>query len=144
MQLLIIGAYQPDVQWLTVHLRPLLPDDALTALDAPGLSAWLANNPSFNARVLLCGLDVAPQHQELAQADADLRAALSQAGSSFGVVYGQGLQRLLNAQRLVQPRDLPIHPKRAVWSCEACSDPDCELKLFTGLKDLKAADLPAP
>lgn len=155
MQLVITGAHPPDLYWLAQHLGPLLPAWTVTCLEPQALRTWLAQTSRpLHSRVLLCGLDaawknntaapttpLAPNRTELMAQDTALRAALAQAGLAFGVVYGQGLQRLQNAQRLVQPQDLP---QRAAWACEACSDPDCELKLFTGLKGLKAADPAAP
>ncbi len=152
MQLVITGAHPPDLLWLAQHLGPLFPKLTVQCLAPQALRTWLAQaSRPEHSRVLVCGLDNAghnstaapnaPNRTALMAEDAALRAALAQAGMAFGVVYGQGLQRLRNAQRLVQPQDLP---QRAAWACEACSDPDCELKLFTGLKGLKAADPAAP
>ena len=144
MRVIITGAHAPDLIWLAQHLPALLPDVELIWQEAQAFSANLQSSDLNDTRVLLSGLDRATPGADQAQLqaiDAKLRAALAQARVSFGVVYGQGLQRLQNAQRLVQPHDLP---QRAAWVCDACSDPECEFKLFTGLKGLKAANPPAP
>jgi len=78
--------------------------------------------------------------------DTLLRQALDQAGCRYHVVYGQGPQRLNNAllalglpsldptaHELREQSQFAIHRGRTVWQCNACSDPDCEHQLFTGL-----------
>jgi HTH-type transcriptional repressor of NAD biosynthesis genes len=80
------------------------------------------------------------------QIDTLLRQALDQAGCRYHVVYGQGSQRLNNAllalglpsldptaHELREQSQFAIHRGRTVWQCNACSDPDCEHQLFTGL-----------
>lgn len=72
--------------------------------------------------------------------DALLRQALQQAGIGWRVVYGQGQERTLQALEALAeaapwawtPRE-EVRP-RWVGACEACSDPDCERKLFTRLR----------
>lgn len=92
--------------------------------------------------ILLTGLDLPGSSSDiLRNADTALRARLQQAGLTFGVVYGQGAQRLRQALRLITPQDEP--PPRWTGVCEKCADPDCEYRLFTGLKGLKAAWHPA-
>ena len=144
MRVIITGAHTPDLIWLVQHLPALLPELEISWQEAHAFSASLQSSNLNDTRVLLSGLDRATpgaDQAHLQHIDAQLRTALAQAKVSFGVVYGQGLQRLQNAQRLVQPHDLP---QRAAWACDACSDPECEFKLFTGLKGLKAANPPAP
>ena len=144
MRVIITGAHAPDLIWLAQHLPALLPVEDVTSQDAQAFKNSLPSIDVNSTRVLLSGLDRATPGADQAQLqdiDAKLREALAQAQVSFGVVYGQGLQRLQNAQRLVQPHDLP---QRAAWVCDACSDPECEFKLFTGLKGLRAANPPAP
>ena len=70
-----------------------------------------------------------------------LEPELQRAGLTYGVVYGQGAQRLHQAQRLIAPEDGP--PPRWTGVCEKCADPDCEYRLFTALKRLRAAAHPA-
>ena len=79
------------------------------------------------------------------RADALLRAALQGAGLPFQTVYGTAARRLQNALRALSPCLTPllgqppvateetrINP-RPGWTCEHCSDPDCEHRLFTSL-----------
>lgn len=80
-----------------------------------------------------------------ADADALLRDTLNEAGLRFDTVYGHGERRLHNALRALSPllspllggmplTDEPPATKRSpAWVCEACSDPDCEHRLFTAL-----------
>ena len=139
MRVIITGAHTPDLVWLAQHLPALLPEADVSWLDHRAILNWLESQARDESRLLLSGLDQVQVREQsaLQTIDADLRQALAKAGMAYGVVYGQGLQRLLNAQRLVQPQDLP---QRAAWVCDKCSDPDCEFKLFTGLKGLKAAN----
>jgi nicotinamide riboside kinase len=71
--------------------------------------------------------------------DALVRAALQRGGVPYRVVYGQGPDRLAQALRAIKGADAP-EPARAQagrpgwrWSCDKCSDPDCEHRLFTAL-----------
>lgn len=70
--------------------------------------------------------------------DAQVRDALARAGVPFRVVYGSGAARTASALAPVlaalgerPAADGP--PSRWTWSCEKCSDPECEHRLFTGL-----------
>ena len=66
--------------------------------------------------------------------DALLRGILRKAGIPFQVVYGQGDDRLQGAlTALGAGKPLSARESSRSWSCEKCSDPDCEHKLFTGL-----------
>lgn len=78
--------------------------------------------------------------------DGLLRQALMRQGLAFRVVYGQGLVRLNNALlamglpavdqaawRRREAAQFDLNEGRTPWSCEKCSDPDCEHRLFTGL-----------
>ncbi|MDP3619682.1 MAG: ATP-binding protein [Ramlibacter sp.] len=75
--------------------------------------------------------------------DALVRAALAKAGVAYRVVYGSGGQRLTNALRAIGQADalattLPQNARetrRWQWVCDKCSDPDCEHRLFTRLRD---------
>lgn len=77
--------------------------------------------------------------------DALLRAALARAGLAYQVIYGTDGQRLENA--LIAINSIAVNTgiswaadrfdsnpaAKAAWSCDKCSDPDCEHRLFTGL-----------
>jgi hypothetical protein len=79
--------------------------------------------------------------------DALVRAALARADVGFRTVYGRGEERLANAVAAVAPwvpglaspgataSQAPSSPSsRAwVWTCDKCSDPECEHRLFTSL-----------
>jgi nicotinamide riboside kinase len=96
---------------------------------------------------LLCALDlpwmadglqrIGPEVRE--SVDAQLRDALQRARLPYRVVYGSGGERLLNALAAIDSAPLQdvrvtTAPSRPwTWSCEKCSDPDCEHRLFTGL-----------
>lgn len=68
--------------------------------------------------------------------DALVRSALARAGVPFRVVYGKGEARLANALAAVDL--LRADAGRSghegwTWSCDTCSDPDCEHRLFARL-----------
>jgi len=77
--------------------------------------------------------------------DALLRRELQAAGLPFQTVYGQGPQRLRAALAAVAaalgpgraadlvPDDPVLREGNGRWQCEACSDPDCEHRLFRAL-----------
>ncbi|HCY14652.1 MAG: hypothetical protein A2Z93_12435 [Curvibacter sp. GWA2_64_110] len=136
MKIAILGAPGSGKTWLAQALQQHRPE--LQISDNPPI----ATLPSSRVdRILLTGLDlpgITPTQQET---DSALRAALQQAGLAYGVVYGQGAQRLAQALRLITPEDGPA--PRWTGLCEKCADPDCEFRLFTGLKGLKAAGRPA-
>jgi hypothetical protein len=99
--------------------------------------------------VLLLGLPSAPtppetrQHQ--IQADSALRAQLHALGLAFRVVYGDGAVQLDNALLALgltpdeaarvqrEQAQFGLNRGRTPWTCEQCSDPACEHRLFTGL-----------
>ena len=99
---------------------------------------------------LLMGLDLAGSEQvdETARTaqDSALREQLAALGVPYRVVYGTGRTRLahaLLALGLAAPEDevqqgreqaqFDLNRGRTPWSCEKCSDPACEHRLFTGL-----------
>ena len=77
--------------------------------------------------------------------DALLRREVQANGLAYQTVYGSGEQRLNNALRALAPMLSPLLGKvpvatddrriagRPGWVCEACSDPECEHRLFTRL-----------
>jgi HTH-type transcriptional repressor of NAD biosynthesis genes len=73
--------------------------------------------------------------------DALLRRELMAAGLPFQTIYGQGDERLRAALRAIGnalgrallPDDARLRQGSRPWSCETCSDPDCEHRLFTAL-----------
>lgn len=66
--------------------------------------------------------------------DALVRAALASAHVPYRVVYGRGRDRLMNALAAIGSAVPAGDSSRPwVWSCDKCSDPDCEHRLFTAL-----------
>jgi nicotinamide riboside kinase len=73
--------------------------------------------------------------------DALLRRELQAAGIAFQTVYGQDSQRLQAALgaignalgRALLPDNPTLRDGTGRWQCEACSDPDCEHRLFRAL-----------
>lgn len=111
----------------------------------------LAHQRLYDA-TLVTGLDLpwvadglqrdGPQVRE--PVDALLRSALARAGVTWQVIYGRGSRRLdnaLNAINSIADNDLltmgkgrkDSNPAPWHWSCDSCSDPGCEHRLFTGL-----------
>lgn len=75
--------------------------------------------------------------------DALIRAALARAKVPYRLVYGSGKERLANALAAMgaaaaAPSGPPSRPW--AWSCDKCSDPECEHRLFTGLLGSPGAD----
>ena len=104
---------------------------------------------------LLTGLDIPWQADGLfrdgpgmrADIDAVLRRELQSAGIPFQTVYGSAEARLQHALRAVGAllgRQLVAHDPlleagTGQWTCENCSDPDCERRLFSGLVSRRPA-----
>jgi nicotinamide riboside kinase len=98
----------------------------LTALDLP----WVADGLQRDG----------PHVRE--PVDALVRAALVRGGVSYAVVHGRGTERLANAWRALNLMALPDDSQPAEriadstawrWSCDKCSDPECEHRLFSDL-----------
>ncbi len=80
--------------------------------------------------------------------DAMVRAALGRAGVAYSVVHGSGAQRLTNAWNALNlaaqadpsPPGSPAAGAsgRVRWSCDKCSDPVCEHRMFTDLLGRRA------
>jgi hypothetical protein len=107
------------------------------------------------ALTLLMGLDLpCPGEQQAGQeaADACLRSALAEAGTTYRVVYGRDERRVANALCAIKSIASNPYPASAkgnfdtqnsgpdrraarhpAWNCERCSDPACERRLFTAL-----------
>ncbi len=71
--------------------------------------------------------------------DALIRDALAKANVPYRMVYGTGPQRLQNALAAIDAlspaeRATETSKRPWVWACDKCSDPECEHRLFTGLK----------
>jgi hypothetical protein len=114
---------------------------------AHGLDIAVIEAPAGADIVLLAGLDLPSARGE--GEDAAIRARLQCAGVAFHVVYGTGPQRLRSALQalasagvlaagLVPREDDGADGLRPwTWICEKCSDPDCEHRLFTRLREAR-------
>ncbi len=96
----------------------------LTALDLP----WVADGLQRDG----------PHVRE--PVDALVRAALARAGVAYAVVHGRGPERLASAWtalNVASGAEPPVSSRPAGaawnWTCEKCSDPVCEHRLFTDL-----------
>lgn len=71
------------------------------------------------------------------EVDTLVRHALQRASIPYRVIYGTGPQRLAAALHALAQAPAQEGPRTAsrpwAWSCEKCSDPDCEHRLFTDL-----------
>lgn len=104
-----------------------------------------------NDLTLLMGLKVrqtspCPAGAQEEAEDLLIRAALANAGMPYQVIYGAGEERLVQALDAVRGL-LPMSakPSRSVnyaskpqtspwiWTCDKCSDPQCERQLLTAL-----------
>lgn len=65
--------------------------------------------------------------------DALVRQQLAKAGVPYRVVYGSGEERLRNALAAIDSSLAPAKAREWNWSCEKCSDPECEHRLFSRL-----------
>jgi nicotinamide riboside kinase len=68
--------------------------------------------------------------------DALVRQALARAGVPYRIIYGRGGERLQNALAAIAEaadRKPPAGASAWNWTCDKCSDPECEHRLFTGL-----------
>jgi nicotinamide riboside kinase len=121
--------------------------------DASLYNMALAHQRGFDA-TLLMGLDLPWVADGIQRdgvymrepVDAALRAALTQGGINFQVVYGLGAARLQSALRCLHTNtnsdgglkgsleNSELRPQRnRYWTCERCSDPVCEHRLFVDL-----------
>lgn len=70
--------------------------------------------------------------------DAQLRATLARGQIAYTVIYGLGPARVGAALNAISPlrhdraKQNPGIPGHWQWSCEKCSDPECEHRMFTG------------
>ncbi|MDM0069436.1 hypothetical protein [Variovorax sp. J31P207] len=130
----VIGAEGTGKTALASALAQRLRQQGIAVVDSPSMPMAL---PRGCALTLLMGLDLpvaeaeALQRQE--QADALLRAALAAARLPFAVVHGRGPERLASALRALGLGGAEPPRRAAAWSCDKCSDPACEHRLFTDL-----------
>lgn len=136
--LVVLGVPGTGADDLARRLRDHLPADQWQVLNPSDITDLPRLAPKL---VLLMGLDSARATPAEQLADTALRICLQAIHPSYAVVYGQGAQQLRAALRVLFPQEGPAPRWRGV--CENCADPECEFRLFTALKSLKAAG-PAP
>ena len=149
-RLIQAAAEQPGVDLVIADTTALMVAaySELYFQDSTLLAPALAAQGSYGL-TLLMGLDLPWQGDGLFRdspavrdaTDALLRRELQAGGIAYQTVYGKGEARLTQALRAIGTalgRPL-VHEDPALstglrpWSCENCSDPDCEHRLFTGL-----------
>lgn len=149
-RLIQAAAQQPGVDLVIADTTALMVAaySELYFQDSTLLAPALAAQGSYHL-TLLMGLDLPWQGDGLFRdspsvrdaTDALLRRELQAGGIAYQTVYGKGDARLAQALRAIGTalRRLLVHEDPALatglrpWSCENCSDPDCEHRLFTGL-----------
>jgi hypothetical protein len=133
MDIVLLGLSQPRLQHLATALGQALKEFAPSSTLHTPQSHPTWTPPSLSSRILLCA---SSEDAPIAQA---WRAILLGQGLSFQVVHGIGQELLKQCLLALLPPEtakglaregLPIR-----WQgvCETCSDPDCELRLFSGL-----------
>lgn len=149
-RLIQAAAQQPGVDLVIADTTALMVAaySELYFQDRTLLAPAIAAQGSYGL-TLLMGLDLPWQADGLFRdspavreaTDALLRRELQAGGIAYQAVYGEGDARLAQALRaigtalgrpLVQ-EDPALATGLRPWSCENCSDPECEHRLFTGL-----------
>lgn len=158
--ILVLGAPGTGPDTITQALRTQFPASAVrVAAGDAVLSALLAGDTEGAvqaldahgpvALTLLMGLDQPPAAADVRdQIDAQLRSLLQRAARPFQVIYGAGRDRERNACTAANAifsiansltttsgsSNFESKTRRMrAWSCEKCSDPVCEHRLFTAL-----------
>lgn len=142
--IVVLGAAETGAAELARHLST-----ALAAFPLSRVSAEAAPSDRHDF-ALLMGLDqpgnATVNYATKASQDSALRKQLHALGLPYRVIYGAGPNRLANAllalglpapdagaQQAREQAQFDLNRGRTPWSCDTCSDPDCEHKLFTGL-----------
>ena len=151
----LLGAERTGKTELARALATRLRDHGVTVVDGTALGEAVSHELLTGDRslyagalaaqrryacTLLMGLDL-PLPAELGaesslqreRTDALLRAALAGAQLPFAVIHGCGGERLANACNAIGAGDAGSGRSVAPWSCDKCSDPACEHRLFTDL-----------
>lgn len=162
-----IEAATAQTNWLLADTTPLMTAvySEFIFQDTSLTEAALRYQKSFDL-TLLTGLDMPWQADGIQRdgahvrtpVDTLLREKLQSAGIAFEVIYGSDVQRTLNALQAIArlnannatmnsiapyAADTPATEQNRLkkWqsSCEKCSDPDCERRLFSSLTSQAAA-----
>ena len=139
MRIAVLGAPQSGKSRLAQELGIALgPSNTYTVFDDP---VWRQPNPTGENRwdlILITGLDLAGMGTEHRSIDQTLRSTLAQHAMPYTTVYGSDNTRCANALQAIrfhfrEPAALQSTPSRWRWTCEKCSDPQCEHQLFSAL-----------
>ena len=146
----VLGAPGSGAEPLAQALRQALPDLQITE------QLHSAEQPPqlvLPDLALVMGLDAGATPPDMAllatleRIDTDIRHQLLTLGVPYRVVYGRDAPARFSQALLAlglsptDPAALAVREQaqyqlnrgRTPWSCETCSDPDCEHRLFTGL-----------
>ena len=145
LKVALAGAAGSGKAQLLFTLNQALESGGLSAVVVVVYPAVFAASASASCDLtLLMGLET--RHRDMQPADQQVRTALAGNGTSFQVLYGTSEERLAQAMNLIttrvsQPTKSATLPNSEVsgqrkpwlWSCDKCSDPQCEHKLLTAL-----------
>jgi hypothetical protein len=133
MDIVLLGLAPPQQQHLASTLSQALSDLGYpTQIHLPIHIQDFQALPQ-QARILLCASSSPEENQPL------WRELLFAQGLPFQVVHGQGENLLEQCLLALLPPNIAVGLSRqelpARWQgvCEACGDPDCEKRLFSGL-----------
>ena len=143
-RIVVLGAPGTGAAELTAELSAALPPNGELQVTH---EAWPSAGHDF---ALLMGLDQpdvqTAERLRREQLDGELRERMRALGLPCQVVYGLGRARLNHAllalglpsadkhtRQVREQAQFDLNRGRTAWSCEKCSDPDCEHRLFTGL-----------
>ena len=161
LKVALLGAHA-DAAWrLADRLILALAESAIearvVAFDAAAASAMTESDPPCFDAIFLMGLRSSDK-AALSQRAADelMRAALRQTGTGYQVIYGSDEESLAQVMRAIEKlkvaSPIPAAPSKQnlrghggvagwVWSCDKCSDPQCEHRLLTTLLEQRQTSL---
>jgi len=133
MDIILLGLTPPHQQHLSSKLSQALAGLGYPAHIHSPTHTHDFETPPEQAHILLCAT-TSPEENHLLW-----RELLLTQGLPFQVVHGHGENLLQQCLLALLPPNTAIGlarqelPMRWQGVCEACSDPDCELRLFSGL-----------
>ena len=141
LHILLAGEPGPALDRFAAELAAALRQrgrDAAILRSTPDELASCLAAAAGNALCLLMGLSAPAADAE--REDARWRAALQAAGQPFRVIHGKGAERLEHALRAIDAAlvERPARITNWTWSCDKCSDAQCEHQLFRALVDQPA------
>ncbi len=129
--LVLLGEAAPEVLVLC-QKRPEFADWLLDAVSSPEHAQIEAELPA-NTKLLL----LSPKHVSATPAamaiDEAFRGLLLRRGDAHSVVHADDDGWMNGVLRACRYANRPEHQTLRRWACDACSDPDCEHRLFQDL-----------